>query len=154
MPHKFSEVILFIILASVLLLGCANDESEEIISKIQVSYPVSQEISKASGVGIRIELINESKYCVIFPIVTGMKIYTEQNGSQLEVENLINIIGDQNINLNPKDEIFSLLFVDIVPDLSAITITEPTQFFVSLSGYLCDDKNVEITKIIPFTVIP
>ncbi len=154
MPHKFSEVILFIIMASVLLLGCANDEPEEIISKIQVSYPVSQEISKASGVGIRIELINESKYCVIFPIVTGMKIYTEQNGSQLEVENLINIIGDQNINLNPKDEIFSLLFVDIVPDLSAITITEPTQFFVSLSGYLCDDKNVEITKIIPFTVIP
>ncbi|MBK9602237.1 MAG: hypothetical protein IPO36_10405 [Anaerolineales bacterium] len=133
MPHKFSEVILFIILASVLLLGCANDEPEEIISKIQVSYPVSQEISKASGVGIRIELINESKYCVIFPIVTGMKIYTEQNGSQLEVENLINIIGDQNINLNPKDEIFSLLFLDIVPDLSAITITEPTQFFVSLS---------------------
>ena len=151
---RLSALRFVIATISVLLLGCASKNPEEIASKIQVDFPVSQEISKAAGTGWDVELTNESNYCVIFPLVTGMTIYTEDAGNRLEVENLLNIIGSENLEVNSRGKIFSKRSVGIVPDLSNITITEPTQFFVSLSGYLCDDENVKIIKLIPFTVIP
>jgi hypothetical protein len=151
---KYYGLNFLIIMASFLLLGCASKTPEEIAAKIRVSYPVSQEISKAAGVGIEMDLINESNYCVIFPQVSGMTIYTEKSGSRLEVNNLITIMGDENLVVNSQGEIFSKRSVDIAPDVSGITITAPTQFFVSLSGYLCDDENVKIIKVIPFTVTP
>lgn len=144
----------FLTMVSVLLLGCATKNPETIAPEIQVAFPVSQEISKTSGTGWDLELTNESNYCVIFPLVSGLKIYTEKGGSRIEVENLLNIIGDENLIVNPKGQIFSSRFVGILPDLSSITVTEPMQFFVSLSGYLCDDEYIKITKVIPFTVVP
>ncbi len=147
------KILLFAII-SALLIGCASQSPETIASEIQVSFPVSQEISKSAGTGWDIELTNESKYCVIFPLVSGMKIYTERDGSRIEVENLLKIMGDENLVINPNGQIFSSRFVGIVPDLSEIAVTEPIQFFISLSGYLCNDESVKISKIIPFTVIP
>jgi hypothetical protein len=154
MKIKFSRFNFLAVAILILLFGCVRKDPEEIASKILISYPVSQEISKASGVGMDIELINESDYCIVFPIVAGMKIYTEQGGSHVEVENLLTIIGDQNLVINPQGEIFSKRFVGIVPDTSDIEISGPTQFFVSLSGYLCNNENIKIIKEIPFTVIP
>jgi hypothetical protein len=151
---KYYGLNFLIVMALFLLLGCASKTPEEIAAKIRVSYPVSQEISKAAGVGIEIDLINESNYCVIFPQVSGMTIYTEKSGNRLEVKNLITIMGDENLIVNSQGEIFSKRSVDVVPDVSGITITAPTQFFVSLSGHLCDDENVKIIKVIPFTVTP
>ena len=151
---KYYGLNFLIITASFLLLGCASNSPEEIAAKIRVSYPVSQEISKAEGVGIEMYLINESNYCVMFPLVSGMTIYTEQSGSRFEVKNLITIMGDENLIVDSQGEIFSKRSVDVVPDVSGIPITAPTQFFVSLSGYLCDDENVKIIKVIPFTVSP
>ena len=151
---RLSALRFVIATISVLLLGCASKNPEEIASKIQVDFPVSQEISKASGTGWDVELTNESNYCVIFPLVTGMTIYTELGGKQLEVENMVNIIGSENLYLNPRGEIFSKMSVGILPDISNVTIEKPTQFFARLSGYLCEDENTNIIKTIPFTVTP
>lgn len=140
------------LLFSIVLLGCGSKTPEEIASMITVSYPASQEIS--AGLGMQIRLINESEYCIIFPVVTGMTIYTMQDGKEIEVKNLINTIGNEKVNLNPKDEIFSTLTIGVVPDISSLSITDPTQFFVRMDGYLCDDESVKIIKEIPFTVVP
>jgi hypothetical protein len=152
MKFKFSDLSNIAVIIVILLTGCRSKDPEEISSTIQVSYPISQEMPVGSGISI--ELTNRSNYCVVFPIVTGMKIYAEQGGNRVEVKNLITVIGDENLVLNPQGEILSKRSIDIAPDTSNITITEPTQFFVSQSGYLCDDNNVQIQKEIPFTVIP
>jgi hypothetical protein len=140
------------ILLSILIFGCGNKNPEEISSMIRVSYPASQEVPV--GLGVEIELTNESKYCVIFPQVTGMTIYTMRDGKEIEVNNLIVIMGNENMPLGPKDEIFSKRSIGVVPDTSNLSITSPTQFFVRLNGYLCDDESVKIAKVILFTVVP
>ena len=119
---------------------------------IRVSYPASQEVPV--GLGMDIELKNESKYCVMFPVVTGMTIYTVQDGKEIEVKNLVVIMGSENVPLGPKGEVFSMRFISIVPDTSSLSIKEPTQFFARLNGYLCDDESVKIVKEVPFTVVP
>ncbi len=140
------------LLFSMVLLGCGSKTPDEIASMIIVSYPATQEVP--AGLGMQIRLINDSEYCIMFPVVTGMTIYTMQDEKEVEVKNLINTIGNENVNLNPKDEIFSTLTIGVVPDTSNLSITAPTQFFVRLSGYLCDDESVKIIKEIPFTVVP
>lgn len=152
MGSRIIKIYGITILFSILVLGCGNKNPEEISSMIRVSYPVSQEVPL--GLGLEIELTNESKYCVIFPQVTGMAIYTMQDGKEIEVNNLIVIMGSENMPLEPRDEIFSKRSIDVVPDTSNLSITSPTQFFVRLNGYLCDDESIKIVKIIPFTVVP
>ena len=140
------------LLLSILILGCGNKTPEEIASMIDVSYPALQEVPV--GLGMDIELKNESKYCVMFPVVTGMTIYTVQDGKEIEVKNLVVIMGSENVPLGPKGEVFSMRFINIVPDTSSLSIKEPTQFFARLNGYLCDDESVKIVKEVPFTVVP
>ncbi|HNB55297.1 MAG TPA: hypothetical protein PK530_25320 [Anaerolineales bacterium] len=150
---KTTKVYGIVLLFSMLLIGCGNNRTPDVIATmIDVSYPASREVP--TGSGIEIQLTNESEYCVIFPVVTGMTIYTVENGEEIKVGNLVVVMGDENVPLGPKDEIFSMRQISIVPDTTGLSISKPTQFFARLTGYLCDDESVKIIKEIPFTVIP
>jgi hypothetical protein len=42
----------------------------------------------------------------------------------------------------------------LAPDLTNITVNAPREFRATITGHLCDDETVEITKEIIFFVVP
>jgi hypothetical protein len=139
----------------IFLISCNTHtpmSASEISSLISYSYPYSQEMRV--GEQIDIFVTNETDYCLVFPLVGGLTIYTEENDEHIEVKNLVNIIGNQNLTISPKGEPLSSRMILLQPNTSSILIEKPTTFFVKLTGYLCDDENFLIEKIIPFTITP
>lgn len=137
------------------LSGCVNNytiDPEQIASSIIVTYELSDQISFGNRADV--VLTNETEYCVIFPLLNGLSIYSEQNGNQINIKNLIDIIGDQNLILPPNGEPLSTRRIALRPDTSSLKAEVPFEFIVEIKGYLCDDKKIQIVKKIPFTAIP
>lgn len=137
-----------------LLYGCKGNQynTSEISSSILVSYKFSQEVS--SGNRADIVLTNTTDFCIVFPLIDGLRIYTEDDNEEKELKNLIDIIGDQNLILPPDGEPLSSRIVALRPDTSSIFIKEPVLLSIKLTGYLCDDSSIVIEKIIPLTIKP
>ena len=72
----------------------------------------------------------------------------------ITIDNLVDIVGSQDFILSAKGDIFSTRSVYLRPDVSNLTITDSTQFTAHFTGYLCDDKNIEINKDVIFTIPP
>jgi hypothetical protein len=148
--NLFKYFVLFLILLS----SCTKntDDPVAIASSISVAYAVSSEIPLGNPVDIT--LTNETRHCIVFPVVDGVSMWAEQNGGQVVVENLVTSIGSQDLILYPQGELLSARILPLRPNTSNLVIDAPIKFTVQLTGYLCEDKNVQIQKQIIFTIIP
>lgn len=151
-----SEKIWFVNLITIIffLCSCSSNGSDpaSIASSIDVKYPVSEEFLIDSQ--IEVFLINESAFCVAFPLDDGLKIYAQENDEEVEVENLIINIGSQDLILYPKGKMLSTRSLDLRPDTNHLKMEKPTKFKVILTGYLCEDENVQIQKEFLLTSMP
>lgn len=140
---------------AIAISGCSNSSEQQIANiadSIDVSYQTGPQIEVHQDLTIWIK--NQTNYCISFPPDFGIKVFAEINKNWQEVPNLGTFLGNQPILLKPKGDIFAETSLDARPDVSALALTQPTNFYVLISGNLCDDENVSIEKKIPFVVVP
>ncbi|MEN9562885.1 MAG: hypothetical protein RIR73_1129 [Chloroflexota bacterium] len=137
------------------LSGCTfinRPDKDKIESGILISYVYSNEIKSRNSADV--EITNQTNFCLVFPLIDGIEIYTESNKARTKLVNLVTYLGDQNLIVSPKGESLSSRIITLRPDTSKIVSTMPVNFTVKLTGYLCDDKEFKIEKKIPFIAIP
>jgi hypothetical protein len=138
-----------------ILSGCSNSSEsrvENIANGIDVSYETGPQISQGQNLIFWIK--NQTDFCVSFPPDYGIKVFSETSNGWEEVPNLVNYVGTEPRLLQPKDNFFSEDSIFARPDLSGLGLVKPANFYVSISGNLCDDKTVLIEKKISFIVVP
>ena len=137
-----------------LLYSCSTNgtNSEDIASSIEIKFSNSETFLIDDP--IELFLVNKSSSCIVFPLVDGLRIYTQQNGKKVEIKNLINNMGSQDLILYPKGEILSTRSLDLRPDITGLKIDKPTDFSVILTGYLCENEAIQIQKEILVTITP
>lgn len=146
---------LFYLLIMFSLSGCTfinQPDKEKIESGILISYVYSNEIKSRDRADV--EITNQTNFCLVFPLINGIEIYTESNGTQTKIDNLVTYLGEQNLIISPKGELLSSRTITLRPDTSKLVSTTPVDFTVKFTGYLCDDKDFKIEKEIPFIAIP
>ncbi len=153
MKNAASFLIYFLVL-SIFLLGCGQEAKDpnQIAKSIEIIYDNSPEIPL--GVQINIWVKNHSTYCVEFPLDDGLLLYAYEKDAWSEIPNSVEFIGKSTIILIPKDRLLSENRVYLHPDISSLSMDKPTKFYALLTGYLCDDHNIQIQKEIPFTLVP
>lgn len=137
------------------LSGCTfinQLDKEKIESGVLISYVYSNEIKPRDRADV--EITNQTNFCLVFPLLGGIEIYTESNGAQTKIDNLVTYLGEQNLIISPKGEPLSSRTIGIQPDTSKLVSTTPVDFIVKFTGYLCDDKDFKIEKEVPFIAIP
>lgn len=150
MIKKFQHLFIIFFLSGCILNN--QPDKGKIEADIQISYVYSNEIK--SGNRADIEITNNTNYCLVFPLIDGVNIYTEKNKVQTKIDDLGIILGDQNLVVSPKGELLSSRTITLRPDTSKIVSTTPVNFTVKLTGYLCDDKDFIIEKEVPFIATP
>jgi len=144
--QKNLKLIIFLL---ILCVSCAK-KPESIEALISASYETTPGVSATNAVDII--LTNNSKYCIVFPLLDGLKIFVNQGGNVISVNNLVDIVGSQDFILPPKGEPLATRAVYLRPDISSLTVFDSTQFTAQFTGYLCDDKDFQITKNVIFTI--
>jgi hypothetical protein len=119
---------------------------------VQPSYVIGPEIQNTESLISFIK--NTSSSCMVFPYNYGVKIYMERNGSWVDVPNMTDYRSKEDIQLLPAGNMDSDNVVVLRPNLLDVELQAPTNFRAVLNGHLCDDENVLIKKIVPFTVVP
>jgi hypothetical protein len=133
-------------------IGSSKQQIANIADSIDVSYQTGPRIGVNQDLTVWIK--NQTAYCVSFPPDYGIKIFAETSDGWTEVSNLVTFVGNQPRSLKPKGDIFSERSIDVRPDVSALMLSQPTNFYVSISGHLCNDETVLVEKEIPFVVVP
>ena len=159
MKSKNLGLSLFILIMTIVLSDCSSPstpQSSDIANSIDVSYITGPQVDLPTGVNPLLSawITNQTKYCINFPPDYGIKVFAETSDGWTEIPNRVKYISDHPVLLKPKGDIFSQHSLDAQPDLSALTLTQPTNFYVEISGHLCDDEKVIIEKKIPFVVAP
>ena len=150
LTFKFAIVIM-----TLAIISCSNSSEEKnanIADSIEVSYQTGPQIGVHQDLTIWIK--NQTDFCISFPPDYGIKIFSETNNGWKEVSNLVNYLGTEPRLLQPKEDSSSEDSVFARPDVTSLGLVKPTNFYVSISGNLCDDKTVLIEKKIPFVVVP
>jgi hypothetical protein len=152
--NKTKHLLIYFLTLPILLIGCGQKAKgpDQIAKSIEVIYDNSSEITLGTRISIWVK--NTSAYCVEFPLSDGLSLYAYEKDAWIEIPNLVEFIGKQTITLMPNDILLSENQVVLNPDISSLSMDKPTKFYALLTGYLCDDKTVEIKKEIPFTLIP
>ena len=144
-----------IVILTLAIISCSNSSEQQIADiadSIEVSYQTGPQIGVHQDLTIWIK--NQTKYCVSFPPDFGIKVFAEINKNWQEVPNLGTFLGNEPRLLKPKGDIFAETSLDARPDVSDLGLTQSTNFYVSISGHLCDDDTVLVEKKIPFVVVP
>lgn len=147
--------ILALFVFVILFNGCTDSiksESGIIADDITVSYETSAQITPNEDLVFWIK--NQTDFCIVFPPDYGIKIFSETSNGWKQVSNLVNYLGTEPRLLQPKEDFSSEDSVFARPDVTGLVLVKPTNFYVSISGNLCDDNTVLIEKKIPFTVTP
>lgn len=141
---------LFII--AFILISCDRTipHPEDISNMLLINYEESPII--AEGFVIRID--NNSKYCVQFPIGYNLKIFIETIDGITEIPNATRYIGEYPNQLEKKGDPQSSIFITFMPIIQDLLLIESGDFYVEISGNLCEDSSVIIQKRIPFEVKP
>lgn len=155
---KVFKILSIAILAIMLLTSCGAPDPQEIADSLLI-YFNSGAFQKGNqikaGSGLSVSVINRSGYCLIFPYDYGVKkIYLQRNGEELEISNTVDYIFLEDAPTVDKIDIDSSGSVLLAPDLTNIVIDAPQEFRATITGHLCDDETVEITKDIIFFVVP
>jgi hypothetical protein len=140
---------------SIFLNACSNSyekQIENIPDSIEVTYETGPEIGQNEILTVWIK--NQTDFCISFPRGYGIRNFVETSDGWKEVPNLGKFIGTEPRLLKPRNDFFSEDSIDVRPDLSGLGLTKPTNFYVTISGHLCDDETVLVEKKIPFVVVP
>ncbi len=152
MKNKFKFILIFLFLASLFTSCKKQAEQPELISAaIEIQY---QNVDGIAGNPVDALLINNSEYCIKFDLADGLNIFVGQNEKWIEIPNLVEFLGDSVLILQPKGNLSSRGSVNLRPDMANLVIKSPTEAYALLTGYLCDDDNIQIQKKIPFTINP
>ena len=146
------NILLFFIM---ILYSCSSSpksQVENIADGIEVSYETGPKIGQNQILTFCIE--NQTQFCFSFPRGYGIKIFSKTSNGWIEVPNRGKFLGTEPRLLKPKEDFFSEDSVDVFPDISGLGLVQPTDFYVSISGSLCEDETVVIEKKIPFVVAP
>jgi len=137
------------------IISCSDSSEqqiENIADGIELIYEMGPEIGR--GQILTVWINNQTSFCISFPRGYGIKIFSETSNGWKEVPNLGKFIGTEPRLLQPKGDFFSEDSIDVFPDVSGLELVQPTNFYVSISGNLCDDETVLVEKNIPFVVVP
>lgn len=107
-----------------------------------------------AGWALEVLLINTSDACVVFPFNYGVKIYHQEDEKINFIANLVDYTSKNEIFLTPEGELSSQRLIAIEPDLTDFSVAAPQELHATITGHLCDDENVVITKEITFFVVP
>jgi hypothetical protein len=135
--------------------SCSSSSDQQpvnIADSIDVSYQTGPKISTHET--LTIWIVNQTNYCISFPPGFGIRIFAETNNGWVEVQNTGKYLGSDPSLLKPQGDIFSQGIIDAQPDISQLAITKATNFYLEISGHLCDDDTVIVKKEIPFIVVP
>jgi hypothetical protein len=134
------------------MCACTSTQGQNPADAIEITYETGPEIHKTDDLEFWAK--NTSTNCVVFPYDYGIKIFREVDGIWVETPNLTEYFPRQDKYLREAKNVFSEELLILMPDLSKIQLQGPTNFRAVLNGHLCNDENVVIEKIVPFTVIP
>ena len=143
----------FIILI-IFLVGCSKPTPtpEELADNLEVQFSEGPEIQIYGHVqGI---IRNTTSYCFVFPPDLGIKLFEDHAGNLFEIGNYTKYIGKDPIYLMPIGDINDFISISFDPDVTSLAISEQTSFYAEITGHLCDDDSVIITKKIPFVIVP
>ncbi len=156
--NKVFKILLIAILAIMLLASCGAPDPQEIADSLIVYYPSNSIFQRENqvmvGWGLEAWITNESEYCIVFPYDYGVKIYLKDEKAETEVANTVTYANYQDVRLAQRGDSGSRRIIPVLPDLTNIIIDVPQEFRATITGYLCDDETVEITKEIIFFVVP
>lgn len=155
---KVFKIFSIVILAIVLLASCGVPDPQEIADSLLIYYPSDSIFQRENqvmvGWGLEARVVNRSDYCVFFPYDYGIKIYLKAGEIETEIENTVTYLNPEDVRLVEKNNVGSQGAIVLRPDLTNIVIDAPQEFRATITGHLCDDETVEITKEIIFFVVP
>ena len=147
------KTLLLITISIVIIIsGCNGKSPETIADSIDLIYQIGPNIMPNEFVEIRI--INQTNYCIVFPIDFETKVFLKQDDGWVQVSNLVTNIGDGPQILESKGKMFSVAIVLIKPDTTNVVIEKPIESYALITGHLCDDENFVIEKKLPFVITP
>jgi len=150
--NRFFQICVIILI--VFLAGCSKPTPtpEEIADTLEVKFSERPEIQIYGHVqGI---IRNTTSYCFVFPPDLGIKLFEDHVGNLSEIGNYTKYVGKDPIYLMPIGDINEFISISFDPDVSSLTISEPTNFYAEITGHLCNDESIIIKKKIPFVVMP
>ena len=144
----------------VVLSGCSTPETqiisdEDVSNLLEITYIKGPEIIKGEYIAVTLE--NKSDYCISFPSDYGIRIFGEMNGELIKIDDLMETVGEYKETpeiVDHKYGLFTTMSIIFVPDTQKLVLLEPTDFYAIISGTLCEDDSVFISKKILFTVLP
>ncbi len=155
---KVFKIFSIAILAIVLLASCGAPDPQEVEDSIVIFYSddgiFQQGNQVKAGWGLEARVVNRSDYCVFFPYDYGIKIYLKAGEIETEIANTVTYLNPEDVRLVEKNNVGSQGAIVLRPDIANIAIDAPQEFRATITGHLCDDQTVEITKEIIFFVVP
>jgi len=135
--------------------GCNPDSKhlpDDLANSLIVTYRNGSEIQSGETLEVLIE--NKTKYCLDFTPYYNIEINVDINGTLTLVKNNIIVSGNKPNILMPVGDPASGGFISVNPEMIIYNISKPIDASFQISGHLCDDENLLITKSIPFTILP
>lgn len=145
---KIIEKLICLIIV-LFLVSCEKNINTEDISKLlKISndeFPVI-----AEGYSFRID--NYSEYCIQFPLGYNLQIFVDTIDGIKEISNSAQYFGEAPITIEEKGSPQSSIFISFSPRTQDLSLLKSMDFYVVISGSLCDDSSVIIEKTVPFEV--
>lgn len=139
-------------ISTLITYGCQIVPIANLEDNITYYYQTDSEINKSEYLTIWIQ--NRTNKCISFPPDFGARIFAETESGEIEVPNLMKVIGDKEWIFDPQNEISLENPLNLRPNILELSLSKPTNFYVLISGHLCNDEQTVINKKIPFTVTP
>lgn len=155
--EKVLRLTFSLILGALLLVSCYSPDPQEISDSILIYYnngAFQKGNQITAGSGLSMSILNRSDYCLVFPYDYAIRMYLKKDSEDIEVSNTVEYIFLENAPIFETIEAGSQGSVLIAPDLTNIVVNDPKEFRATITGHLCDDETIEITKEFVFFVVP
>jgi hypothetical protein len=153
--NKIIYCFLIITLLFATTSACASESSQihkDDNLKIEITYLNGSSISPTGDLDLVIR--NTTSNCIKFPVCFGIKVFVVQDKKIKEIPNPVTYIGNEPITLGPKGEISASALIYVKPDTSGLTISEPIDAYITISGHFCDNESHMVEEKIPFIITP
>lgn len=148
--------IIIVLILPAFIVNCQRQETtEDIASQIEdsitIRYLKGSNIFEGDILTVSIE--NESQYCLEFPLGFDLQVFLDNKGNWIEVPELGKYVAGETdiVMLYPKNDFRNSKLIAVSPDLSNIDL--PADFYATIQGTVCDNKEIIINKNIPFRVL-
>lgn len=140
---------LFYLLIVLFLVSCEKKVNTEDISKL---LKISNEEIPVIAEGYIFRIDNYSDYCIQFPLGYNLQIFVDTIDGIREIPNSAQYFGETPITIEKKGSPQSSIFISFSPRTQDLSLLKSMDFYVVITGSLCEDSSVIIEKKIPFEV--